>query len=61
MAPIHERLAAASSQNARLHQTLSETSYATTEYQQTNNLTNTLKRQIANDEKKLEELNHVLT
>jgi hypothetical protein len=60
MTTIHQRLAAAASQNASLLQTLSETSYATTEYQQTNNFISTLKRQIANEEKKLKDLNRIV-
>jgi len=60
MTTIHERLASAASQNARLLQILSETSYATSERQQNNNYISTLKKQIAADEKKLKEVNHTV-
>jgi hypothetical protein len=50
---IRERLESAASQNELLLQTISETTYATSEYQQTNKFINDLKKEIALDEKKL--------
>jgi hypothetical protein len=57
---IRERLESAASQNELLLQTISETTYATSEYQQTNKFINDLKKEIALDEKKLKEVNHAV-
>jgi len=57
---IQERLAAAASQNAQLLRTISETSYATSEYQQTNKFIGDLKKEISVAEKKLREVNHAV-
>ena len=54
---IQQRLAAAASQNAQLLQTISETSYATSEYQQTDKFIGDLKKEIPLAEKKLREVN----
>ncbi|KAE9367271.1 hypothetical protein N431DRAFT_429938 [Stipitochalara longipes BDJ] len=57
---IQDRLAAAASQNAQLLQTISDTSYATSEYQQTNKFIGDLKKEISLQEKKLREVNHAV-
>jgi hypothetical protein len=60
MAAIHERVASAAAQNFGLLNTLLQTRYATSEYQQSNNYISTSKKQIAADEKKVREVNHTL-
>jgi hypothetical protein len=57
---IQERLAAAASQNRQLLKTISETSYATSEYQQTNKFIGDLKKQISIEEKKLKDVNRAV-
>lgn len=59
-ATVQERLTAAASQNSQLLKTISETSYATSEYQQTNKFIGDLKKQIALDEKRLREVNRAV-
>jgi hypothetical protein len=57
---IQDRLAAAASQNTQLLKTISETSYATSEYQQTNKFIGDLKKQISIEEKKLKDVNRAV-
>ncbi|PMD29390.1 hypothetical protein L207DRAFT_520911 [Hyaloscypha variabilis F] len=57
---VQERLAVAASKNAQLLQTISETSYATSEYQQTNKFIGDLKKEISLQEKKLKDVNHTV-
>jgi hypothetical protein len=57
---IRERLESAALQNGLLLQTISETSYATSEYQQTNKFIKDLRKEIALDEKNLAEVNRAV-
>ncbi|KAL2061108.1 hypothetical protein VTL71DRAFT_7381 [Oculimacula yallundae] len=57
MTSIHQRLQAASAQNTSLLQTISETEYSVAAYQQANQHISSLKKDIADQEKKLAELN----
>lgn len=57
MTSIHERLQSASAQNTELLKTISETEYSVSALQQTNQHISNLKKDIADQEKKLKELN----
>lgn len=60
MTPFHERLASAAAQNARILQTLSETSYSVAELQQNKSYVSTLKKHIALDEKTSKEVTYIV-
>src|ERR1700709_1168069 len=57
---LEERIRGAAEQNARLLKTLSETDYAVSAYQQSNSYINTVKKQIAGEELKIENLSRVV-
>lgn len=57
---IRERLASAASQNAQLLKTIAETTYATSEYQQTKKFIGDLKKQITLEEKKFRDVNETV-
>ncbi len=52
-----ERLESAASQNVLILQTISETTYATSEYQKTNKFINDLRREVALEERNLSKVN----
>merc|ERR1711964_709681 len=57
MTSIHQRLQSASAQNTSLLNTISETEYSVSAFQQSNQYIASLKKDIAAQEKKLGELN----
>ncbi|KAH6693368.1 hypothetical protein BKA61DRAFT_279489 [Leptodontidium sp. MPI-SDFR-AT-0119] len=57
MTSIHQRLQSASAQNTSLLKTISETEYSISAYQQSNQYISSLKKDIADQEKKLGESN----